>query len=72
MADHDDEAEDRALISGMQKNSGKGDIERTDPSVKIGPRDQYLPPAWGEVKMATTMRKPQAYRKTTGSVGDKR
>jgi len=69
MPTHDDEAEDRALIRSMQKQSGTGNIQRTDPSVKIGPRDEYRPASWGEVPMSRTMRKPQAYRKSTGSVG---
>lgn len=40
--------------------SGTGG-QHTDPSVKLGPLNG--PAACGEVPLATTMRKPQAYRK---------
>jgi hypothetical protein len=42
------------------QSSGMGG-QRTDPSVRLGPLTG--PAAHGEVDMAITMRKPQAYRK---------
>ena len=42
------------------QSSGMGG-QHTDPSVRLGPLTG--PASHGEVDMATTMRKPQAYRK---------
>lgn len=54
---HEDEAEDRALFEQMSQERGS----KVDPSVRLGPLKG--PASTGEVPMATTMRKPQAYRK---------
>lgn len=48
------------LGSPRDQSSGAGG-QHTDPSVRLGPLTG--PASTGEVDMATTMRKPQAYRK---------
>lgn len=48
-----------SLGSPRDQSSGAGG-QHTDPSVRLGPLTG--PASTGEVAMATTMRKPQAYR----------
>ena len=49
-----------SLGTPRDQSSGMGG-QHTDPSVRLGPLTG--PASHGEVDMATTMRKPQAYRK---------
>jgi hypothetical protein len=57
--DHTEPRDDRdSLTIPMQSGTGG---QKTDPSVRLG--GLTGPAAHGEVDMATTMRKPQAYRK---------